>query len=525
MRTFRGVQTGLALLLLLIAAAAARGQTAAQVTHLSTIGTSQGQFLGVVSLVKKSDGSFLPQTDIRFRPVGAGSDKWIQYSMFDARVRTLAQRRGDLAVLLDLPGLGPNQTQLRFIYNPLELGSRPIDIPGPAVPPGITLFDIAGGRNDDPMLAAGHSDGQIQVLSLAAENWTVFPALPDELLGLDPERIDLADAGGNPAIAARIDESMAAVLLLREGQWQRRDIGGLSEGDQLILIDGTANHELILYVWGAQDRLFAIDLETPDASPTVIPVEWKLHEDVKVSLAQNDPRAASMAVGAIRLIRGAIEGEPVEESAARRDGGDEVLIELALDAHSLEPIGEGHAVPLRLAAMSPEEVRQQIVTLLLYALLVVAVVTVLRQKPMPAPERLKDVASHLAPLSLRVAAGLVDALPLLIILGIWYNFDDRMGVPAEWVLFGAGALVYFGHLILAEWLTGRSLGKVIFSLKVVRTDGTAPGLWAIILRNILRPLDVATFGVTLVMAMLTPLRQRLGDMAAATTVVQTRREK
>jgi uncharacterized RDD family membrane protein YckC len=278
-------------------------------------------------------------------------------------------------------------------------------------------------------------------------------------------------------------------------------------------------------VSGARDRLIAIDLETPDAAPTVTPVEWKLHEDEKVSLAEDDPRAASMAVGAVRLVRAAIEGEPVERTATRRDGGNEILVELALDARSLEPQGDGYAVPLRLAAMSPEEVRQQIVTLLLYALLVVAVVTVLRQKPMPAPERLKDVASQLAPLSLRVTAGVVDAMPLLILLGVWYQFDDRMGVSAEWVLFGVGALIYFGHLILAEWLTGRSLGKVIFGLKVVRTDGTAPGLWAIILRNILRPLDVATFGVTLVMAMLTPLRQRLGDMAAATTVVQTRRKE
>lgn len=494
-------------------------------THVSTIGTNEGQFLGVVSRVKKSDGSLLPQTDIRFRPIGADSDRWIRYSTFDARVAALAQRRGDLAVLLDLPGAGANQTQLRFIYNPLELGSRPIDIPGPAVPPGVSLFDIAGGRKDAPMFAAGQAGQELQVLKLASETWTQLPALPDDVRGLDPDHIDLADAGGGPAIAARLDDSTAAVLLLREGEWQRRDVEGLAASDKLILIDGTAQQELVLYAWGAQDRLIVVSLQSPGASPLVTSVEWKLHEDEKVGLADEDPRAASMAVGTVRLVRAVTEGEPVERGPTRRESGTEILIELALDAQSLEPVGDGYAVPLRLAAMSPEEVRKQIVMLLLYALLVVAVVTVLRQKPMPAPERLKDVASHLAPLSLRVTAGLVDALPLLIILGVWLKFDDRMGVSAEWVLFGAGALVYFGHLILAEWLTGRSLGKVMFGLKVVRTDGTPPGLWAVVLRNILRPLDVATFGVTLIMAMLTPLRQRLGDMAAATTVVQTRREE
>lgn len=530
-RYLRAAVAALAALCLLLGAGTARGQAeqeSARITDISTIGTNEGQFLAVVALVEKSDGSFLPRTDIRFRPVGAGADEWTKYSAFDARVSALAQRRGDLAVLLELSGGPAPQTQLRFIYNPLEVGSQPIDIPGPALPSGLVLFDIAGGRGDHPMLAAGQREGKIEVLSLRGETWSTLPALPDDLRELGAEAVDLADARGRPIVAARLDAETVAVLLLRDDQWLRRDVTGLSEEDRFVLVDGTAGDVALLYVFGQSDRIIDPHLTAPDAEPMVTTIDWRLAEGLEVSLDARDPQAASIAVGAVRLVRAALEGERRDDPGDRGDGGDEgdeVLIELALDARTLEPTGKGEAVPLRLATMSAEQVRQQIVMLVLYGLLIVAVVTVLRQKPMPTPERLKDVATHLAPLSLRLAAGVVDALPLLIILGVWYKYDERLEVTAEWVMFGVGGVVYFGHLILAEWLTGRSLGKAMFSLKVVRTDGAAAGLWAIVLRNILRPLDVATFGVTLVMAVLTPLRQRLGDMAAATTVVQTRRKE
>src|SRR5688572_25976836 len=141
------------------------------------------------------------------------------------------------------------------------------------------------------------------------------------------------------------------------------------------------------------------------------------------------------------------------------------------------------------------------VTLLLYGLLVAA-------------DRLRAAVQQLARLSWRSVAGLVAGLPRALSTGTWWLREERVGAAWAWLIILGGLLVYFGHLTAAEAATGRSLGKALFGLKVVRTDGSEAGPGAILLRNLLRPLDVPTAGLGL--AWLNPLRQRLGDMAAGT---------
>jgi uncharacterized RDD family membrane protein YckC len=91
------------------------------------------------------------------------------------------------------------------------------------------------------------------------------------------------------------------------------------------------------------------------------------------------------------------------------------------------------------------------------------------------------------------------------------------------LLLLAGVQAAIGFLL--EALFGWTLGKRIVGLRVVRLDGSRLTLGAALLRNLLRLIDASfPLGVFLGMSILmaTPRRQRLGDLAARTVVVEDR---
>lgn len=84
------------------------------------------------------------------------------------------------------------------------------------------------------------------------------------------------------------------------------------------------------------------------------------------------------------------------------------------------------------------------------------------------------------------------------------------------------AALYF--LLCEILLDGQSIGKQARKIKVIRLDGTPPRLGDYLLRWLLRVVDVTlTLGNVAIVTMLVNGRgQRLGDLAAATTVVRAR---
>ena len=74
---------------------------------------------------------------------------------------------------------------------------------------------------------------------------------------------------------------------------------------------------------------------------------------------------------------------------------------------------------------------------------------------------------------------------------------------------------------LAEALFARTLGKAIFGLRVANLDGSRVTARAAVVRNILRIVDLTLALFPLVMVFFSPLRQRLGDVAAGTLVVRS----
>ncbi len=124
----------------------------------------------------------------------------------------------------------------------------------------------------------------------------------------------------------------------------------------------------------------------------------------------------------------------------------------------------------------------------------------------------------------RVAAGFID---LLIFIGyalFWALLDlglDETG----WALVGIP--LYFYSFICEMLFNGRTVGKFILGLQVIRLDGAPPTISGYLLRWIMRIVDVwfgSIVGLPGLPAIITiavnKKGQRLGDLMAGTTVIK-----
>jgi len=86
--------------------------------------------------------------------------------------------------------------------------------------------------------------------------------------------------------------------------------------------------------------------------------------------------------------------------------------------------------------------------------------------------------------------------------------------------------LFFYHLLCETFLNGQSFGKKLMKMRVVKLDGTQAGIGSYFLRWILAPIDIYfTYGsVGLVTMLVNGKGQRLGDLAANTTVVKLKAE-
>jgi len=140
----------------------------------------------------------------------------------------------------------------------------------------------------------------------------------------------------------------------------------------------------------------------------------------------------------------------------------------------------------------------------------------------------------LAGLGGRALAWLVDSLVLLLawatLLVAWSFGGDLLH---RFQALSAAARASVGLLVLASgWLwdvawetlrQGRTPGKKLLGLRVVRRDGSPTGLVESLLRNAARALEVPLLYAPGVLCIaLTPRHERLGDMLAGTLVVQDR---
>ena len=88
--------------------------------------------------------------------------------------------------------------------------------------------------------------------------------------------------------------------------------------------------------------------------------------------------------------------------------------------------------------------------------------------------------------------------------------------------------VVWAYFILLEWLwNGQTIGKRVYGLRVITEDGSPAPFTAVLVRNLVRVADFlpAFYGIGVMVIILSPKSQRLGDLAAGTYVVRAPRPR
>ena len=148
----------------------------------------------------------------------------------------------------------------------------------------------------------------------------------------------------------------------------------------------------------------------------------------------------------------------------------------------------------------------------------------------PTPEGVSlDVA--LAGFGSRFSAFLLDFIFQVIVFVIYvvalYGSFDPNNANSSVILVGlqllGSVLIFLGYFILFETLwSGRTLGKRLMGIRVVKTSGAAAGFIPILLRNVARLIDSlpGLYLVGSICILASANNQRLGDMLASTIVIR-----
>ena len=124
---------------------------------------------------------------------------------------------------------------------------------------------------------------------------------------------------------------------------------------------------------------------------------------------------------------------------------------------------------------------------------------------------------------IRMSAATVDLLPIIVGAVILYlRTEPNEYMPTTFAstipeLIAIG--IYLLHTTVSELIFSRTLGKWIFGLRVVNLQGNRPGFGAILMRNGLRIIELVFPFLLPLSLILSPLRQRTGDAAAGTMVI------
>jgi uncharacterized RDD family membrane protein YckC len=125
----------------------------------------------------------------------------------------------------------------------------------------------------------------------------------------------------------------------------------------------------------------------------------------------------------------------------------------------------------------------------------------------------------------RVMAALIDLLFVGVAWAVAFWIGPRVEGRAvllaqEWLMIGLASWSV-GYFILCEGLTGRTPGKWIVGIAVVDNDGVQPSWLQIVIRNVIRLVDVTGLvPVGLIVMLSRSDRRRVGDILARTLVIR-----
>ena len=140
-----------------------------------------------------------------------------------------------------------------------------------------------------------------------------------------------------------------------------------------------------------------------------------------------------------------------------------------------------------------------------------------------------DIEYELASVGDRILATLLDYVFflgyfLLILLIVTLPHSKIFQTPAILICSSLPVLLY--DLVCETFFQGKSFGKMIMKIKVVKLDGTQANFGAYVIRWLLRIIDTRLFSgaVALITILVNEKGQRLGDIAAGTTVIKIKQK-
>ena len=133
---------------------------------------------------------------------------------------------------------------------------------------------------------------------------------------------------------------------------------------------------------------------------------------------------------------------------------------------------------------------------------------------------------ELASLGARIGAYLIDGLIIVAyVIAALIGYFQLFSSTEVWVLMILYIPVMIYHLTSELLMDGQSIGKKQLYIKVIKLDGTQPSLGSYLLRWILRPVDFLFYGAAAILCIVIGGKgQRLGDLAAGTTVINTKKK-
>ena len=135
-----------------------------------------------------------------------------------------------------------------------------------------------------------------------------------------------------------------------------------------------------------------------------------------------------------------------------------------------------------------------------------------------------SIGQNTAHLGDRMLAYIIDSLiigtyTILIIWMLAYLDIDFGDMWALYLLLGLPAFLYY--ILLETFMDGKTIGKSLMKIRVVKLDGSKPGFSSYFIRWILRIIDVVltSGGLAVLTILIRGKGQRVGDIAAGTTII------
>jgi uncharacterized RDD family membrane protein YckC len=125
----------------------------------------------------------------------------------------------------------------------------------------------------------------------------------------------------------------------------------------------------------------------------------------------------------------------------------------------------------------------------------------------------------------RILATIIDGVIMWSYIIIALGTLSIMQVEGPWLYITLLGIPYLFYDLVSEIvLDGQTIGKKAMNIKVVKLDGTQPSISSYLLRWLIRWVDMLFSGAVAILAIsVNGKGQRLGDMAAGTSVISLKR--